>query len=773
MAYTYDPIFAADPSNAQNVAANAAIIIFDPADTGKAPIALTDVSGSPLPNPITVNRNGFGPAFTSTLDRVGWFGGGFTGFFTSYEGIKAAAVAAQTAAVNAAANAGAAATADVASRVAAGEFKGDKGADGSNVLPTDVAIKDAINNAASATRGALKSSFMPKWQPNTAYVANDKVLSPNGEVLSSKLNFTSGATYDPANWDKPLDAAYALKGEGVAIPSDTFVSNGDSLTFSAGTDWPTLVGTDLGITATNRGMSGWSSTDIAVRQGAVQPGLTVTGNTIPASGAVTVTAVTPGSYRSDSTGTISWTGTLAGIYGTLVHNGTAGTWVFTRSAAGSATACPPATPFIDSSGDAYRSAIQSFFVGRNNFNPGTDPLDVVKDTDLMVRRLLTDRYLVLGMTTSGSEIAGTTNYKTIVKVAGWLAARHGSKFIDIRRELIDNAMKVMGLTYTNQDKTDVANDIIPTTLKIDTLHFTAAGYEFIGKVVAQRIRDLGYVPGKLPVVAPVAVTGLTVGTATSSTQALSWTAAPDATAYAVNYRLAGGSTWTTGVGTTTTTATVPGLNAGTSYDYQVIAYNIDGASPAVTTTASTIGSPPVMLTSDSFNRADTAAGVLGTTDIAYGGTAMAWTSDAQLQILSNQVGATALSSNRHARVDTGSNDHRVEIKLAVVGNGQGPMVRRVDASNYYSIVVDSTTGGTGSVTRRAAGVSTTIGNAGAFAAGDTVGLSAVGSTITAYKNGVQVYQVTDTGVPAGTFAGFQSAFNMPSFRIDDFKAWDK
>lgn len=206
--YSFDPIFAADPSNAQNVAANAAIIIFDPADTGKTPIALTDVTGSPLSNPITVNKNGFGPAFTSTLDRVGWFGGGFSGFFTSYEGMKAAAIAAQTAAVNAAANAGAAASADVAARVAAGELKGDKGADGSNVLPTDVAIKDAINSAGSATRAALKTGFTPKWQPNTAYLANDKVLSPNGDVLSAKINFTSGATYNPADWDLPAAKTY-------------------------------------------------------------------------------------------------------------------------------------------------------------------------------------------------------------------------------------------------------------------------------------------------------------------------------------------------------------------------------------------------------------------------------------------------------------------------------------------------------------------------------------------------------------------------------------
>lgn len=164
MPYTYDQILAVDPNNTSTVAANAAITIFNPSDPGKAPIAITDVNGTALPNPITVNRNGFGPAFQHpTLDRVGWHGGGFTGYFTSYEGMKAEAVDARTAAQTAAANAGSAATADIAARIAAGQFKGAdgaKGADGSNVLPTQQAISEAIVNDGPA-KTALNSYIQP------------------------------------------------------------------------------------------------------------------------------------------------------------------------------------------------------------------------------------------------------------------------------------------------------------------------------------------------------------------------------------------------------------------------------------------------------------------------------------------------------------------------------------------------------------------------------------------------------------------------------------
>jgi hypothetical protein len=110
MAYGFDQIFAADPANPANIAQNASIKIFAPGDAAKTAIAITDTSGTPLPNPIPVNANGFGPAFMASIDRVAWEGGGFTGFFTSYEGMKNEAVAARTAAEAAQSTASTAAT---------------------------------------------------------------------------------------------------------------------------------------------------------------------------------------------------------------------------------------------------------------------------------------------------------------------------------------------------------------------------------------------------------------------------------------------------------------------------------------------------------------------------------------------------------------------------------------------------------------------------------------------------------------------------------------
>lgn len=40
-----------------------------------------------------------------------------------------------------------------------------------------------------------------RWTPNTAYLAGEKVAAPNGDIVSAKTNFTSGATYNAANWN--------------------------------------------------------------------------------------------------------------------------------------------------------------------------------------------------------------------------------------------------------------------------------------------------------------------------------------------------------------------------------------------------------------------------------------------------------------------------------------------------------------------------------------------------------------------------------------------
>lgn len=116
--YVFGQIFAADPSQTDNVATQGSILIFAPGDVAKTPLALTAVDGAlTLTNPVTLNANGFGPAFMADIDQVAWEGGGFSGTFESYRGMKDVVLASQS--VSEAARAAADKSAEAAATAAA------------------------------------------------------------------------------------------------------------------------------------------------------------------------------------------------------------------------------------------------------------------------------------------------------------------------------------------------------------------------------------------------------------------------------------------------------------------------------------------------------------------------------------------------------------------------------------------------------------------------------------------------------------------------------
>jgi hypothetical protein len=75
------------------------------------------------------------------------------------------------------------------------------------------AVRQAIADSPELSATILdkiKTDSVPKWKATTAYLAGEKVLSPAGDVVSAKVNFTSGASYDAANWDLSTNVAGKL-----------------------------------------------------------------------------------------------------------------------------------------------------------------------------------------------------------------------------------------------------------------------------------------------------------------------------------------------------------------------------------------------------------------------------------------------------------------------------------------------------------------------------------------------------------------------------------
>lgn len=201
-------VVSADASHV--VLTNAVVTIYDPSDTGMTtPLALTDLNGLPLANPVAVNSNGFLPAFQASVPQVMWTGGGYTGYLGSYKGILDEAIAARVSAAAAASSAtGAQSAAELALAAATAAA----------TAPTDAAI-----DARLAVAGAPG-----KWKPSTTYVTDQYVINPSGELVKAKFSHTSGASYVEANWTAGSSAAMGTLPLNVKDPR--FGAKGDGTT---------------------------------------------------------------------------------------------------------------------------------------------------------------------------------------------------------------------------------------------------------------------------------------------------------------------------------------------------------------------------------------------------------------------------------------------------------------------------------------------------------------------------------------------------------------
>ncbi|WP_196259686.1 SGNH/GDSL hydrolase family protein [Pelagibacterium limicola] len=169
-------------------------------------------------------------------------------------------------------------------------------------------------------------------------------------------------------------------------------------------------------------------------------------------------------------------GTIAGVHGRMTTD-SSGHWTFTRDDFGSAVTCPPGTPFIPDEATSLRTHTALIWAGRNNSG---NPAAVKADIAAMIAHLGHGRYLVGAILNGGTEITGTSAHAAITALNAELAALYGARFVDLRAALI-------AAGDPTADAADIANDVMPASLRSDHIHLNDAGYGVVAEAIRRRL----------------------------------------------------------------------------------------------------------------------------------------------------------------------------------------------------------------------------------------------------------------------------------------------
>lgn len=465
MPYPFDQIFAADPDNTEMVASNVGVLIFAPGDETKTPLPLTTLTGIPLANPVPVNDKGFGSAFMADLDQVAWEGGGYTGLFASYRGMKDEAVAARMAAEMAAA--------EVTKPADQAVDEGIKRADLPKQIAAGVAAQPTVAAAAAAAVDA---------NPKIAELENSVVFNGDARLLradetETDLGFAVTDRHDRVIFTPAPERPTEIP----AYPTPDWAHWGDSMTDDAVTGADSWVTRFAGITGRDHYNGGWysqMSAQIAARQGGLPAKVTVSGGVIPSNGAVHITA-TPKPVLPSSTRYVE--GVLGGVPG-RIQEATSGAVTFTRDAAGSATPVQAGTFFYPTASRVGAGRHITIWVGRNDVYT-TPPELVVAAVRQMIDFLTPRVKRALVLEVPPAEGSSAT-HASVLGINNALRAAFPAEWAPVSSWLrTPAAATAAGITFTDDDQSDIAGGLTPRSFRSDGVHLNANGCRAVAKFI--------------------------------------------------------------------------------------------------------------------------------------------------------------------------------------------------------------------------------------------------------------------------------------------------
>ncbi len=336
-------------------------------------------------------------------------------------------------------------------------------------------------------------------------IDSDVVYTASGDdvVVTLSDNIPEGTvTVKGFLWESTVSMVPVLEEKSVKA-GEQIVCWGDSLTYGAGgaspsevtggvaVRYPAALSELTGKTVRNYGIGGDTAVTIASRQGGVKM-LLEEDLAIPADTEKTEIKIKSelglalDLLRSDDTRGAKGLNpvTINGVEGTISKSGT--TYYFARSEAGEAvTAAADSVVVPASMTSGVRDDINIIFIGQNGGYPNSDVEGLITVIDKMIANLNSDRYVVVGLTTSQRK-----SYEPVMQ------SKYGAKFINMREWLVsDEAIESVGLTasLSDEDKTSLAAGNVPAILRADDVHLNSYGYKLFADRVYEKLQELNYV----------------------------------------------------------------------------------------------------------------------------------------------------------------------------------------------------------------------------------------------------------------------------------------
>ena len=265
---------------------------------------------------------------------------------------------------------------------------------------------------------------------------------------------------------------------------------GDSLTAGSGADethkYPYVLAQLTGLTVNQFGVGGETTATIASRQGGMP--MVINNITIPKSGSVAINEL----KNLDGTKVLPCLQHGArginpcfinDIEGTLSYNNTNSNWEFTRATSGNEISINRPTIIKTNAMINNRNNIMIIWAGTNDNT--TDATNIIRLEKLMIDYSKCKDYLILSPPT-GSKTSMANMEKQFLEA-------FGNRYINTREYLCTYGMEDAGLTPSESDLTDMANGIIPMSLKNDPTHGNNYYYPIIANLVYKRLKELNII----------------------------------------------------------------------------------------------------------------------------------------------------------------------------------------------------------------------------------------------------------------------------------------